>query len=102
MQYIVSYTNEEEYVPIILEGPEVLNWKEYCSQFLQEAAKRVLKKKANKYTDGWRDIIDALIEILQEQGYRRVILREVEFLTMLLLTMLLMSGEELMKHCLGI
>jgi len=74
VSYIVSYTNYEEYVPTILEGEEILNWKEFCDTLIPQAVKATIKE-AETYDGyiGWNEIVEALVKILiSEYDYKRI------------------------------
>ena len=71
MLYGISHSWYEEYSPILLEGPEVPDWDEYCRSLLPEAISVGLDKD-DAYWVGYRTIIDGLAKVLESRGYKIV------------------------------
>jgi len=76
MMCIISYSTQESYVPVIVEGPEVPDWKAYCQSLMEEATESVLRTKPADDWIGVDDIHEGLIELLCERGYHEVKLSE--------------------------
>lgn len=71
--YVVADNGYEHYNPRIVLGPEQPDWEAYCQSLMDEA---VLRQIDTMKEDGWNvwpeDVIERLIEILEENGYKRV------------------------------
>jgi len=74
MLYQLSYSWHETYSPRLLEGPVQYNWSDYCDSLLPEAVKRALTPKDDRELSwiGWDEIVDGMVEVLQEKGYKLV------------------------------
>lgn len=75
MIYMISYSWYEEYIPTLVEGPEVPDWQAFCDGLLPEAVARAIQGKVQ--TDhpswvGWYSITEALVALLDEHGYTKV------------------------------
>lgn len=74
MLYLLSYSWYEDYSPRFLEGPVVWDWSDYCDSLLPDAINRALTPKEDRELGwiGWDEIIEAMVEILVENGYRLI------------------------------
>jgi len=77
MIYKVSYGNHDEYVPYYLESDRILTqeqFEELALGFMVEAQKRAIEKqKAHGDYVGWREITEALLEVLSQLGPFRLV-----------------------------
>ena len=71
--YIVSNSWWEEYSPILVRGPKVDDWKEFCFEVLQKAAKKCLqsneRKKFHDFICAY-NLKESLIKELVKLGYK--------------------------------
>ncbi len=73
MIYTLAYCGREDYVPYIVEGPEVDNWQELCASLLPEAAElAVANCIISKNYCGWPEIVDAILTLLEARGYKEL------------------------------
>lgn len=73
MIYLVTYNWYEDHKPTLVEGPEVDDWQAYCNSFLEEATERAIKiEEVEMSWVGWPEIVEQVIEILKEKGYKVV------------------------------
>lgn len=77
MLYLLSHGDEEMYVPVLLEGPEVPDWEAFVLSLVEPASRIVLDVK--EHSSGWWEIVDVLLVLLAERGYKRVDPPEVRF-----------------------
>lgn len=75
-----------ESTSLILEGPEVLDFKDYCYALVPDAARVAMdKKKSEAKADGFHgridcsDVVRALMEALESRGFDQVSIPGVSF-----------------------
>ena len=69
MLYLVSYSWYEDYSPVIVEGDEVEDWQAFCNSLIEIAGNRLVDKKSSGWI-GWDGIVDELVALLGERGYK--------------------------------
>ncbi len=77
MVYIISSRGYEEYNPVLVEGPEVDDWRSFCSSLMDEVVQTAIKK-GDRFVC-WEEIIQALKDILCTKGYQVLFPEEFEF-----------------------
>ena len=73
--YVVSYGWYDSYHAKYVVGPEVDDWENYCSCFLETAAENLLKQENDGFIDKSK-LRDSLVTVLAENGYEEVQLPE--------------------------
>ncbi len=71
MLYRLSYADWDDYSPNIIEGPEVPDWKAFCDSLLPEACDLAIANRNDSWV-GWRNVVEAMVSILETKGYTRL------------------------------
>lgn len=75
MLYQIAYSWWEDYSPVLLEGPEVVDWQAFCDTWVPQAATWWMHEHPDEWL-GWPDIVNGLVGVLAEHGYHTVEIAE--------------------------
>ena len=72
MLYILSYSYYDAYFSIIVDGPEVAAWQEFCNNLVNDACEKALKDTDKCMYIGWEEIFNQLVSLVVDRGYNVV------------------------------